>query len=178
MFWPSFEIHLLNLRRVFQRVRDARLKLKPEKCKFAHPQVKFLGHVVSEDGLSTDPEKLEKIKNWPIPKSVPELRSFLGLGSYYRRFVQGFAKVACPLNRLLEKRDWRWTQECDSAFAQLKSNLCASPILAYPNFKEKFLLDCDASEGGVGVVLSQLDVQGGEHPIAFYSRSLSKPERR
>ena len=119
----TFEIHLLNLRRVFQRLRDAQLKLKPEKCKFACQQVHFLGHIVSDKGLATDPDKTLKVKEWPVPKSVSELPSFLGLASYSRRFVQGFAQIARPLNRLLEKREWRWTAECDEALERLKDKL-------------------------------------------------------
>ena len=166
-----------RLREVLQRFRKAGLKLKPGKCHLFRQAVKYLGHVVSPEGISTDQDKVESVKSWPIPTDVRGVRSFLGLASYYRRFIRGFADIACPLHSLTEKaRVFHWSEECQEAFETLKSHLQEAPILAYPEPEGDFILDTDASGVGIGAVLSQ--VQGGvERVIAYASRTLSKPER-
>ncbi|KAK3728347.1 hypothetical protein QZH41_002178 [Actinostola sp. cb2023] len=124
-------------------------------------------HVVSDAGLSTDPEKIRAVVEWPVPVGVTDLRSFLGLCSYYRKFTKGFAEIARPLYRLTEKgKDFVWTEECDEAFSQLKTALTTAPILAYPSTEDPFILDTDASNFGLGVVLSQ--VQEGEEKVIAY----------
>ncbi|KAK3745260.1 hypothetical protein QZH41_010890 [Actinostola sp. cb2023] len=139
--------------------------------------VYFLGHVVSADGISTDPDKNRAVIDWPVPSRASEMRSFLGLCSYYRRFIKGFADIARPLHRLTEKgREFVWTSECDIAFNQLKTTLSTAPVLAYPTSKDPFILDTDASNIGLGAVLSQVQ-DGEEKVIAYYSKSLSKAER-
>ena len=114
-----------------------------------------MGHVVSSNGVRTDPSKVEMVKNWPIPKHKHELRRFLGLATYYRRFVKDFAKVARPLHQLTENnRVCNWSKQCDSAFEQLKRELCYAPLLAYPIRGKTFVLDTDASNCEIGAVLS------------------------
>ena len=173
----EFEEAIKRLRIVLRRLRDAGLKLSPKKCILLQQSVPFLGHVVSNHGVSTDPKKIEAVRTWPSPRTAKDVKSFLGLCSYYRRFVRGFADIARPLYRLTEgQREFRWTSECDDAFRRLKTLLTTAPILAFPTVDGLFILDTDASNTGLGAVLSQ--VQGGEEKvIAFHSKSLSKSER-
>jgi hypothetical protein len=174
----SFEEHLQHLQQVFDRLQQAGLKLKPRKCHFLQRKVNYLGHVVSNKGIAPDPAKIEKIASWPIPNSPKEVQQFLGLAGYYRRFIQDFAEVARPLHRLTERnRPFKWSTECQTAFDKLRDCLCSSPILCYPDFSRPFLLDTDASDSGIGAVLSQLD-EGRERVVAYASRLLSKPERQ
>ena len=132
---------------------------------------------MAEQGVATDPAKVERVSNWPVPESSGEVKSFLGLASYYRRFAPGFARIARPLYQLTEPtKDFEWTNECQQAFDQLKELLTFSPVLAYPKQEGLFILDTDASNHGIGAVLSQ--EQGGvERPMAYSSRTLSKSER-
>ena len=124
--------------------------------------------------MATDPTKVNQVAHWPVPQSVKDVQRFLGLASYYRRFVRNFASIAKPLYRLTEKTaTFEWTMECQESFAELRHKLCTAPVLAFPDFTKAFILDTDASNTGVGV-LSQLDDQGQEHVIAFASRTLSK----
>ncbi|KAK3740332.1 hypothetical protein QZH41_000887 [Actinostola sp. cb2023] len=173
----TFEAEIVRLRDVMERLRNAGVKLNPKKCRLFQQSVYFLGHVVSADGISTDPEKNRAVMDWPVPSRASEMRSFLGLCSYYRRFIKGFADIARPLHRLTEKgREFVWTSECDVAFNQLKTTLSTAPVLAYPTSKDPFILDTDASNIGLGAVLSQVQ-DGEEKVIAYYSKSLSKAER-
>jgi hypothetical protein len=133
--------------------------------------------VVTQEGISTDPSKIEAVTNWPTPKNKRELRSFLGLCSYYRKFIKSFANIASPLHRLTEKEtEFIWTVQCNGAFLKLKQLLTTAPILAYPIASGRYTLDTDASEKGIGAVLSQ-DQNGHERVIAYYSRSLTRRER-
>ncbi|GFR27629.1 retrovirus-related Pol polyprotein from transposon 17.6 [Trichonephila clavata] len=173
----SFEEHLSNLRRVFEKLKEAKLKLNPSKCNLFRHEVNYLGHIISADGVRTDPQKVSAVKDWRRPKNVHELRSFLGLCTYYRRFVKGFSSIARPLHRLAEnKQKFLWTDECKEAFNSLKAALTSSPILVYPDPEKQFILDTDASHESVGAVLSQ-EINGQEHVIAYWSKCLSKPER-
>ena len=175
----TFQDHLRNLREVFQRLREAGLKLKPAKCDFCALQVEFLGHIVSEEGVRTDPSKTEKVAQWPIPTSRREVQQFLGLANYYHRFVKDFAAIAKPLHRLTEKTaKFEWTNECQTAFEEIRHRLVTAPILAFPDYKREFILDTDASDTGIGAVLSQVQEDGSERLIAYASRVLTKPERR
>ncbi|CAI5671513.1 unnamed protein product [Oreochromis niloticus] len=152
----DFEQAVANLREVLTAIRRAGLKLNPAKCNLLARQVKFLGHVVSEKGVATDPEKVVAVGDWPPPSNVAELRSSLGLASYYRRFVKDFATVASPLHQLTNKgQRFGWTEDCAAAFEQLKTALVSARVLAYPDPSQPFLLDTDASNVGVGAVLSQ-----------------------
>ena len=136
----------------------------------------FLGHIVSSDGVSTDQEKVTAVREWPTPTTATQVRAFLGLCSYYRRFVRGFADVAKPLYKLTEKgSQFAWSDECESAFKLLKAKLTSAPVLAYPTSEDPFILDTNASNQGIGAVLSQVH-EGQEQVVAYYSRSLMKEE--
>lgn len=172
----TFKEELTRLEHVFQRMRDANLKLKPSKCILFQRSVKFLGHVVSKEGIQTDPEKIESVQNWPIPKNAREIKSFLGLCSYYRKFVKGFADKARPLHQACEKGTrFVWTENCQTAFNTLKEALTSPPILVYPVADKPFILDTDASNFAVGAVLSQ-EHDGYEHVVAYMSKSMNKHE--
>ncbi|UYV66258.1 K02A2.6-like [Cordylochernes scorpioides] len=173
----NFEEHLSNIEKVFKRLEAANLKLSPKKCKLFKKEVAYLGHIISAEGVQTDPEKTETVRMWPTPKDLTQLRSFLGLCTYYRRFIPGFSNIARPLHRLTESgRPFVWTPDCQRAMEKLKEMLVAAPILAYPRPGDSFILDTDASNTGIGGVLSQVQ-EGSERVIAYFSKTLSKPER-
>jgi len=174
----NFDDHLNNLCVVLQKLRDANLKVKPAKCMLCQESVTYLGHVVSSEGVTTDPQKTAKVSQWPTPTSVQEVQQFLGLASYYRRFVKNFATVAKSLHKLTERgREFSWTSECENAFAVLKQRLTSAPVLVFPDYTKTFILDTDASNEGIGAVLSQ-EHDGQERVVAFASCTLSKAERR
>jgi hypothetical protein len=178
VYSETFEEHLKHLCVAFDRLQVAGLRLNPEKCFFVKAELEFLGHIISNQGIRTDPLKTEKVKNFPRPKNTTQLRGFLGLASYYRRFVPNFARIATPLNKLLRKGTvYRWTTEQDQAFNALKECLITSPILKFPDFNKQFILFTDASILGLGAILSQLDDNDQEHVIAYASRTLSKAEK-
>ncbi|UYV73203.1 K02A2.6-like [Cordylochernes scorpioides] len=173
----NFEEHLSNIEKVFKRLEASNLKLSPKKCKLFKKEVAYLGHIISAEGVQTDPEKTETVRMWPTPKDLTQLRSFLGLCTYYRRFIPGFSNIARPLHRLTESgRPFVWTPDCQRAMEKLKEMLVAAPILAYPRPGDSFILDTDASNTGIGGVLSQVQ-EGSERVIAYFSKTLSKPER-
>ena len=129
----TFQKQLDNLEQVFQRLRNARLKLSPMKCHLFQKQVKYLGHIISQNRITTDPEKLKTVWEWPQPTCITELRQFLGLCSYYKHFILHFAHIAAPLHQLLESRQpFKWTLAGDVAFQQLKRALVEAPVLGYP----------------------------------------------
>ena len=177
VFSRDFEGHLQRLGAVLERLELAGLKVKPSKCRLARRRVSFLGHVVSAAGIQTDPAKVEAVRDWPTPASLTEVRSFLGLAGYYRSFVPDFATVAKPLTTLADKgRAFQWNCECETAFGTLKTLLTESPILGYPQDEGQIILDTDASDMGLGAVLSQLQ-EGREKVLSYASRTLTKPER-
>ena len=178
IFSKTVEQHLALLRDVFSRLRRAGLKVKPSKCHLLQTSVHYLGHVVSAKGIETDPGKVKCVSNWPIPTTSKELSSFLGLASYYRRFIKHFAHVAAPLHALIHKgKPWQWTTECTEAFFELKKMLISAPVLTLPDFSKSFVLDTDASGEGLGAVLSQT-INGMEHVIAYASTTLTHTEKR
>ena len=175
----NFTNHLQNINLVFQRIRDAGLKLQPPKCRFFQEEVAYLGLIVSREGISVDPTKVDKVRHWPIPQNSKDVQQFLGLVNYYRRFILGFVELAKPLHRLTEHNvSFTWTKECQESFDDLRNKLTSTPVLAYPNFEQPFILDTDAINSGVGAVLSQVGNDGCEHVIAYGSRLLTKPERQ
>ena len=168
----TFEDHLKHLREVFTRFCAAGLRLKPTKCKLLRDEVPFLGHVI---GIRPDPSKTNKVRDYPTPRDATTVRQFLGLASYYRRFVPGFAKVAAPLHHLTKKNvQFQWTDMCEASFNKLKELLVSAPLLGYPRFGEgsSFILETDASGVGLGAILSQEQDHGQIHPIAYASRTL------
>ncbi|BHF73911.1 hypothetical protein SprV_0401699500 [Sparganum proliferum] len=180
--WGTTISELLdNLSEVLTRYQEAGLTLNPRKCKFLQTEIRFLGHIVSNEGLRTDPDKIQVVKDWPQPVNGDEVRSFLGLAGYYRAFIPSYARLAFPLTRLTEKsRTFRWTTECGKAFSYLKEALTAAPVLSFPDLSRDappFILDTDASSHAIGGVLSQTDSNGREHVIQYGSRTLDKSER-
>ncbi|KRY64642.1 Retrovirus-related Pol polyprotein from transposon [Trichinella pseudospiralis] len=178
VFGRTAREHTDRLERVLQRIAETGLKLKPQKCHLMRKTVRFLGHVLSENGISTDEEKTRAVKEWATPCCPSEVRQFLGLASYYRRFIKNFSMVSAPLNALLRKGShWKWTAECQTAFDKLKHMLCTAPVLTFPDFNLPFIVDVDASAEGIGAVLSQPS-HGNERVVAYASRTLTKAERR
>ena len=179
IFSDTFEDHLEHLKLVLQRFAAAGLKLKPSKCHFICQTVEYLGHTITPQGISPNNSRVVAIQSFPIPTSVKEVRQFVGLASYYRRFINGFAKIAQPLHQLTQKdAQFNWSPDCQQSFQQLTDTLVSSPVLAYPDFSKKFTLETDASLKGLGAVLSQLQEDNRLHPVAYASRSLSAVEKR
>lgn len=165
----TFEEMVRNLSTVFKRLQEAGLKLKPRKCTLFAREVEFLGHIISEEGIKTDPKKTTCVEKWPTPKNVNEVRAFVGLCSYYRRFIHKFSETAKPLHKLTEKnKSFVWTEECSKSFEELKQKLVEAPVLVHPDFNKSFILDVDASQHSIGAVLSQkFDI--GERVVAYAS---------
>uniref|UniRef100_A0A3Q1HDU2 Gypsy retrotransposon integrase-like protein 1 n=1 Tax=Acanthochromis polyacanthus TaxID=80966 RepID=A0A3Q1HDU2_9TELE len=201
VFSDTLEEHETRLMKVLTRLRDYGLKLSPEKCHFFRSSVKYLGHIVDAHGVHTDPEKISALKTWPRPSTPKELKCFLGFAGYYRRFVEGYSKIAKPLNRLtagyrppkkrgkIYKREppkladnpnlplaEQWTHECETAFQTIIGKLTSAPILAFANPQLPYILHTDACRDGLGAALYQ--EQGGRlRAIAYASRGLSKSEQ-
>lgn len=179
IFSETYDEHKRHLEEVFSRLRLANLTLKPSKCQFASSSVEYLGHFLSEDGIRPNPEKTQCIQNFPVPTTQKQVRQFLGLAQYYRRFVKNFSKIATPLHNLLQKNVvWDWSPDCQKSFEILRDALASPPILAYPNPHKEFILTTDASEMALSYILGQKDDQGREHVIAYGGRSLRKPEKK
>lgn len=174
----SFKRHLEVLSEIFKRIRAAKLTLNREKCKFCRPELKYLGYVVSVDGLRVDPDKIKSIVDIPIPRSQKEVRQFTGMASWYRRFIPNFATRMQPLTSLLRRRNkFEWTEDTETAFHDIKSCLITAPILSCPDFSKTFTISCDASGVGIGAVLSQ-ECDQGEGVVAYASRTLTRQEQK
>ena len=174
----TFEQHLERLRAVFGRLRSANLKLKPSKCKLFQLKVKFLGSIVSANGIEPDPDKLKVIEEWPVPKNLTELRAFVGLASYYRRHVEGFSDLAKPLSELTRKNQpFIWGPDQQQAFEILKNRLMNYPVLAPPLPEGRFIIDTDASDFAMGAVLQQ-EQNGTIRVISYASKTFDAAERQ
>ena len=177
VYSPSFEQHIKDLQIVLDLITKANLKLSPEKSKFAHQTLKYLGHVVAHDGIRVDPEKTRAMQLLSPPKTPKQVRAFIGLTSYYRRFIDKFSQVAAPLTELTKKnRKFSWQTQHQTAFETLKKLLCNAPVLNYPDFEKPFVLNTDASDIAIGAVLSQ-NINGENHAIGYFSQKLSNCER-
>lgn len=173
IFSRSEEEHEDHLRTILQTLRNERLYAKFSKCEFWLERVSFLGHVISEEGITVDPTKIEVIMDWERPKTVTEIRSFLGLAGYYRKFIKDFSKIAVPLTNLTKKDvKFVWSEECEKSFTELKKRLTSAPVLALPDGTEGFVVYSDASKKGLGCVL----MQHGK-VIAYASRQLRNHEK-
>lgn len=199
IFSESLEEHERRLIRVLDRLREYGLKLSLEKCKFFQTSVRYLGHIVSEKGVETDPEKITTIKSWPIPTNLKELRSFLGFAGYYRRFIRDYSTISKPLNDLTrgylsvrksrtkpfnvqyqspnQPFGGRWSPSCQVAFTTLIEKLTTAPVLGFADPSQLYILHTDASTTGLGAALYQ-EQEGKLRVIAYASRGLSKSESR
>lgn len=168
IYSATFEDHLTHLQQVLSLLQKESWFVKRSKCKFAQREISYLGHVISDKGVATDNTKVEAVLSWPTPINIKELRSFLGLAGYYRKFVKHFAVLAKPLHQLLKKGMlFIWTSGHEEAFHSLKQALSLALVLAIPNFTKTFCLETDACKNGVGAIL----LQDG-HPLAFISKPL------
>ena len=182
--------HLERLRAVFLKLEKANLRLKPSKCEFFRERIEYLGHIVSKAGIETNPKKIQKVLDWPVPKTVTSLRGFLGLCNYYRKFIKNYSRKALPLYKLLtglESKEQKkkgsshkldWTKEHEACFNLLKEACTSTPVLAYADYTKPFRVHTDASEIGLGAILYQDQADGTTRVIAYASRSLSKSEKR
>jgi hypothetical protein len=165
IYSSSITEHLRHLRTVLTVLHQHQLFVKKSKCDFGVPSISYLGHIISADGVAMDPEKVRAVTDWPQPRSARAIRGFLGLAGYYRKFIKNFGTIAAPLTALLKKEGFIWTDVTSSAFEKLKTAITTAPILAMPNFRQPFVVECDASTHGFGAVLIQ-----DSHPVAFFSR--------
>lgn len=168
VYSQTWEDHLKHLDTTFQTLKEHQLYAKLSKCAFGKEEVEYLGHMISKEGVSADREKINSMRAWPRPQNLKALRGFLGLTGYYRRFVKDYGKINKPLTDLLKKDAFKWNEEAEAAFEQLKTAMATTPVLALPDYSKTFTVECDASGKGVGAVLMQ---EG--RPIAYYSKSLS-----
>lgn len=177
IYSSSLQQHLDDIAKILETLRESNLKVQCDKSNFLRKEVEFLGHLVTVDGVKPNPGKVEAVRSWPLPRTIKDLRSFLGTVSYYRRFIPSFAKIAKPMTSKLRGRNKTFEVSADyvEAFEQLKRIMTTDLILAYPNFDEPFILTTDASNFAIGAVLSQI-IDGKERPIAYLSRTLSKAE--
>ncbi|XP_073061944.1 uncharacterized mitochondrial protein AtMg00860-like [Primulina eburnea] len=156
VYSPSEDDHKEHLQLTLQMLREKELYAKFKKCEFWLKSVTFLGHIISKEGVSVDPKKVEAITGWPIPKTVTENRSFLGLAGYYRKFVEGFSSIATPLTKLTQKNSkFNWSEECEKSFQTLKEKLASTPVLVLPTEDKSFTIYSDASKEGLGCVIMQ-----------------------
>ncbi|XP_036149749.1 uncharacterized protein LOC118647910 [Monomorium pharaonis] len=178
VYGKTIEEHNKNLRILFERLRQVGLKLQPDKCEYLKPELEYLGHVISEQGIQPNPNRIEKVKTYPVPRNPKEIKQFLGLVGYYRKFIKDFSKIAKPLTRLLQKSStFQWTNEQQHSFESLKSKLITQPVLSYPDWNRPFVLTTDASNEAIGAILSQGTI-GKDKPLAFAFRTLNKAETR
>jgi len=167
------EEHASHLRDVLQTLKDRHLLAKFNKCEFWLQSVAFLGHIVTSEGIRVDSQKIEAVKQWPRPTSATNIRIFLGLAGYYRRFVEGFSSIASPLTKLTQKKaKFQWSDDCEKSFAELKTRLTTAPVLTLPEGLDGYVIYCDASRVGLGCVL----MQRGK-VIAYASRQLKVHEK-
>jgi transposase InsO family protein len=188
VYSKTFEEHLEHLEKLLQRITDTGLKLKLKKCQFLRKEVTYLGHTISAEGIRCESSKMDVIQEWPTPTTTTALRSFLGLASYFRRFIEGFARIAGPLHDLVTeggkvskkkktiKIEHLWTPQHQAAFDALKTALVSAPVLGFADFKKPFILETDASHDGLGAILSQ-EQEGKRRVIAYASRRLRPTEK-
>ena len=168
VYSPSWSSHLYHLELVLQILQKEHLFAKISKCCFGVQEIDYLGHTITGSGVTMEKDKVSAMLDWPTPSTVKQLRGFLGLTGYYRRFIKGYASLASPLTDLLRKDGFSWSSQAEHAFFALKTAITTAPVLALPDFSKPFSLETDASGSGIGAVLSQ-----GGYPIAYFSKKLS-----
>lgn len=176
IFSKNEEEHKKHVRLVLEKLRERGLYAKLEKCLFHQTEMEFLGFIATTDGLKMDPKKVEAIVSWEVPKTVRDVQCFLGFANFYRIFIKNYSRIAAPLTRLTCKDKLEWGPQAEKAFQDLKTTFTMAPILVHPDFAKAFYLETDASDFALGAVLSQMNVDGKLHPVAFYSRKFSAAE--
>lgn len=169
VYSPSMETHVQHLTEVLQLLKANQLYVKESKCSFACASLEYLGHIISAAGVSTDPKKTEAMLRWPQPTTVTELWGFLGLTSYYHKFVHNYVIIARPLTKFLKKKGFTWTEKATEAFSTLKKAMTITHVLQLPDFQKRFIVETDACDSGIGAVLMQEN-----HLLAFLSKHLSQ----
>jgi hypothetical protein len=167
VYSKGLEEHTAHLKTVLQILALHQLYAKMSKCVFATSEVEYLGHIISREGVKTDPKKIAAMVDWPIPKSLKALKDFLGLTGYYRKFIKGYGQIASPLTSLLKNDAFLWSDKAEKVFEELKAAVSQPPVLVLPNFSKTFVIECDASDFGMGAVLMQ-----DGRPLAYYSQAL------
>ena len=178
VFSKSVEEHWEHLKIALGRLQEAKIFGRIHKCEFLKTRVDYLGYEVSEQGIHASPEKVKAVVNWPKPQTVHDVRSFLGLASYYQRFIHGFCQISGPMTKLTRSNaQWRWEKAQEESFLALKIALATAPVLRLPDFDHQFVVRTDASDVVVGAILQQ-DVGNGLQPVAFARRKLQQAEVR
>jgi hypothetical protein len=178
IYTKTVEEHEDMVRWVLKRLCEEGYYANPEKCDFFQKEVSFLGHVINEDGLSVQQHKVRAVSEWPQPKTKKEVKSFLGLTGYYRKFIHRYSEVALPLTELTKNSvAWVWGEGQQRAFEELKSRLLSAPVLAHPNPSSQFILNTDASGFAIAAVLSQQQEDGSMRPVAYYSKKMNSAEK-
>jgi hypothetical protein len=168
VYSPSLEDHVSHLKQVFILLQHHQLSIKRSKCSFAQQSLEYLGHIISNKGVATDPGKIQAVQAWPTPVNVKQVRGFLGLTGYYKKFIRNYSLISITLSDLLKKNVvFQWTPTHQAAFDHLKQLMLEAPVLAIPNFQIPFAVETDACKRGVGAVLSQ-----NGHPVAYLSKAL------
>jgi hypothetical protein len=163
---------VVHLKRVIEILSAHKFFVKPSKCIFGAREVDYLGHMISYEGVRVDNRKIDAMQSWPQPKTITELRGFLGLTGYYRKFVRNYGPFTAPLTELLKKENFGWNPKAEAAFEELKRAMVTTPVLALPDFSEIFIMKTDASDYGLGAILSQRG-----RPIAYLSKAL-RPSKK
>ena len=182
IYSQTFEEHMEKLEMIFNKLRKFGLKLKPSKCSFLKKSLVYLGHEVSEEGVRVDPKKIDVIKTWPVPKTIKDVRKFLGFAGFYRRFIKNFSIIASPLHDLtkgtIKQGKINWSDACQNAFHDLKDKLCSTVTLHYVDFEKPFYIEIDASSTGIGVILSQeiMELENQSHLQAENSGKMRCPK--
>ena len=178
VYSKTLKEHKIHVRKVLRRLQEAGLYLKPSKCEFHKTEVKFLGYIITENGIAMDPTKVETVLSWPAPQNVLEVQMFLGLANFYRRFIKNFSQLLAPITALLKKNtSFNWNRAADKAFRALKKAFTSAPILRHFDYSKPAIMETDASDYAIGAILSQLDENTGLlHPCAFFSRKFTAAE--
>jgi hypothetical protein len=172
VYSPSLDLHVVHLRQVLDKLRMHQLYMKRSKCSFAQSKLEYLGHIIFE-GVATDPEKTVAMLKWTVTTTMTELRGFLGLTGYYKKFVKQYGIIARPLTNLLKKKQFAWSMEAQQASDSLKQAMAIVPVLAPPDFEQPFIMETDACDLGIGAVLMQ-----GDQFVAFLSKALGSHHQK